>query len=331
MHIGDLDPRDDVAMADRYAVCVAVRTHDRPHYLPRTLEDDLADVRRASVGLERVLWGIWDRDLIGVVTLGLPEDRPEAMSAHIEILPERRRRGSGARALAAVMTYAAQRGRRRVVGTAHYPPAEAADHAHRVFLEHNGFLLVSSEPVWALALPARRVLLDGLAAQALAAYFDSYRVDTHEWVPDALIPSLCELANRAGIELATNAVERRLEPMDPTRYAAVRADDAAAGRDRLTTVAVEAATEQVVGFTELLMPPGITRAVQRVTYVHPAHRGRRLGAGMMVANVIALQEEYPERRDVHTELAVASEWGTGLSESIGYRPIELAGLYYRDV
>lgn len=332
MRIEALDPADDNLMARRFEVQVVVQSLARAHYQPPTFEDHLAELRTTHDGWEQVLWSIVERgEMAGLVTLTLRQDTPDTLMAQVEVLPRFRRRGYGARALIAAMEYAASRGRRRVVGEAHYPPSEAADHEYRVFLEHNGFRLASTSFVRALTVPVPRVLLEGIAAQTMSSYFDGYRVLSYEEIPDPLVPSLVALMNRFSVETPSREMDWVPETLDPRRYVQVRTADAAVGRDRLTTIAVDRATEQVVACTELLLRPGLTRAAQLATYVHPAHRGHQLGLAICAANLRVLQEQHPSRRDVHTEVNVETPWMVALLEAFGYRPIEMVGFYHRDL
>lgn len=319
-------------MAERHAVCVAVRTHDRPHYLPPTLDDALAEVRQGRPGEEMVLWGIIEQgQMAGVVTSRLRDESPDTLWAQVEVLPQFRRRGFGARALYSTLEYAAYRNRRRLVGVTHCKPAEAGHHEHRVFLEHNGFRLIATDLICSLALPVPRVLLQGVQAQTLSAYFDRYRVQTYDWVPDELLPSLLELVARVDTESPTIEIDWQSEPLGLAGYLAERAADSAAGRARITAVAVDRETDQAVGYSEVLLRPGITRASQRATFVRPGHRGCQLGLALVTAAVARLQEQHPDRRDMHTERPSDSPWMLTVHESLGFRPIELTGLFQREL
>jgi GNAT superfamily N-acetyltransferase len=327
-----LDPADDTLMARRYELRLVVQSTARAHAIVPTVAEELAAVRTPRVGEEQALWSIIERgEMAGVVRVMLRDDHPHTARAQIEVLPRFRRRGYGARALMVAIEYAAARGRRRILGEAYYPPAEAADHEYRVFLEHNGFRLVSTDFVRALTLPVPRVLLDGIAAMALSAYFDEYRVLTFDEVPAAVLPSLVQLMNRYRTEAPTREIDWLPDALDPQRYVEIRHADADTGRDRLTTIAVEMATDQVVACTELLLRPGLTQVAQLATYVHPHHRGHRLGQAVCAANLRALQEQHPTHRDVHTEVNVDTPWLAGVYESLGFRPIEMVGSFVRDL
>lgn len=101
------------------------------------------------------------------------------------------------------------------------------------------------------------------------------------------------------------------------------------GRHYLVSVALTSETEAVAA-TKLVVPAGDKPKVyQWTTLVRRDHRGHHLGAAVKVANLLALQERYPERTEVHTTNAEVNEAMIGINERLGFRAIELCPMFQR--
>jgi hypothetical protein len=94
---------------------------------------------------------------------------------------------------------------------------------------------------------------------------------------------------------------------------------------RLTTVAIETATDEVVAYTDLVLPSGApTKTWQWGTLVDRAHRGHRLGMAVKVANLRELQRAHPERETVATGNDATNAHMVGINEELGFRVVESA-------
>ncbi len=333
MTITPIDVADDATMSQMYAVVGACRQHDRPLFVRPPQAAVIEELRHADPGEKVHLWAIWDGDtMVGVLTAWLfLTDNLTTMWCLVDVHPEHRGRGHGTRGLQVLVDFARANGRTRMVTESHYPADRAEDHPFRMFAERRGFTLAQTEIIRRLELPVAPDLLAQLAHEARAAYQGRYRVESYEEVPPALRPSLCDCMNRLSTDAPSGQIDWEPESLDPQRYQGYLDLDARMGRGRLTAVAVEERSGQVVAYSELLLQPGTSRASQWGTLVRVGHRGHRLGLAVKVANLIALQARHPQRVDVTTGNAHDNPWMVSVNERLGFQPIELGPSFYRDL
>lgn len=333
MDIRPIDLADDALMAQMYAVVVAVRRYQRPHFVATPAAAAIGELRHLDPGETTHLWGIWEGDtLAGVVTAWLNiDDNTDKVWTQIDVHPDHRRRGHGTRAVEMLVDFARANGRTQIVVESKCPAEGAQDHPYRIFAERNGFRLGQTEIIRLLDLPVADVLLAGLADEARAAYRGRYRVQTFTQVPRELWPSLLTCMNRVGADAPTGEIDWEPETLGPDRYAGNLDLDRSTGRIRLTSVAIEESSGDVVAFTELGLAPDITRAHQWGTLVLAEHRGHRLGLAVKVAGLGALQTDHPDRVDIVTGNAHNNPWMVSINERLGFRPIELGLVFHRTV
>ncbi len=331
MQIRPVDFGADEQFTAWYAVAVAVRSHERPHFVPTAAGEVRALLTHLDPGEVQQHYAVWDAgDIVGCLSVWLPQDdNLETMWADVAIHPDHRRRGHGSRCLAKVFELAGEHGRTRIVGSACYPPQRAADHPHRVFLENNGFRLGNSAMTRQLELPVHPELLDALWREALQAGGAAYRVATFERVPEELVPGVCALAGLVAADGPSGEIDWEPRSLDPQTYRDRVELDRRLGRTCLTSVAVERASGEVVAYTELFLPRGVTRCHQAGTLVRGDHRGHRLGLAVKVANLRALQDDHPDRVDIITNNADANDWMIAINERLGFVAIEVEGEFYR--
>ncbi len=326
-----MDLADDALMSQMYAVIVDVRSYERPHFVPPSEASAVADLRHIDPGESTHLWGIWTDDtLVGVLTAWLPlHDNVDTVWAQLDIHPQHRRRGHGTAAISTLVEFAKTNGRTRIVTDSHYPADRAEDHPYRIFAERNGFRLGQTEIVRRLMLPVTDKPLTEIAQETRATHEGRYRVETFGEVPRELWASLCACMNRVAADAPTGEIEWEPESLTPERYGGFLVLDRQTGRVRLTAVALDEATGDVVAFSELALPPGNSRAFQWGTLVRAEHRGHRLGQAVKVANLVALQADYPDRVDVVTGNAHDNPWMVSINERLGFRTLELCPAFYR--
>lgn len=172
-------------------------------------------------------------------------------------------------------------------------------------------------------LPVPDDLLAEIAREGRAAYEGHYRVETFGEVPRDLWPSLGACMNRVGADAPTGEIDWEPESLTPQRYEGHLDLDRQTGRIRLTAVAVDERSGEVVAYSELMLPPSNPRAHQWGTLVLAEHRGHRLGQAVKVTNLVALQANHPERVDVMTASAHNNSWMVSINERLGFRPLEL--------
>lgn len=332
MRITTLDLADTDELGAAYAVVVASRSMDRSTFLAPGQADLVADWRHEDPGAQQVLRvARLDGRVVGMCAAWYPlGDNLDKVWADVDVDPAARRRGVGTALVDDLLAQARARGRSRVVVEAACPMTGPADHPCGAFAQRQGFRVGVTETTRRLVLPIPAARLAGLGAHARERYAGRYAVATYDEVPEQLVGPLCRLGNLVGSQAPSGDIEWETESMTPQRYRGFRTLDREQGRVRLTALATEVASGEVVAYTELMLRPGVARVEQWGTLVDEAHRGRRLGLAVKVANLQTLQDRFPDRREVTTSNAVENPWMVAINEDLGFRPVELLVAYLRD-
>jgi GNAT superfamily N-acetyltransferase len=333
VQIQEIDKSDDDLMARMYAVVTASQSVERPFFTPQPQDAAISDLRHVDPGERCDLLGVFDADeLVGVVTLWMGlTDNVDTAWMQLDVHPDHRRRGAGAAAISVALAHCASLGRTRAVGSARYPESRAEDHPNRRFAERHGFRLGSVDINRRLALPVPSARATALLEQARAAYEGDYRIDTFTEIPEELLAPLCACINRVEVEAPTGEIEWEEESLTPERLRGYAALDRQSGRLRFTSIARQVATGAVAGYTDLFVTGAMTRAMQSGTFVVGEHRGRRLGLGLKLANLAALQTARPQVREIFTGNNSANLPMVAVNEALGFQPVEIIGEFYRSV
>lgn len=318
-------------MARMYHLGVAVRTHQRPHVHPSTLLEVVRSVRYVDPGEDSLVIGSFETDaLVAMVSVWLPLDANlDTVWAQIDVHPDHRRRGHGRALVAATADLARQRGRNRIVVETITPAGAGSDHPHHAFAAALGFRPGLPAVIRRLELPVDSGRLDSLAAEAAGAAAGRYGVQAVEVVPESLIQSLCECMNRVGSEAPTGDIIWEEERLDAARYQARVGHERAIGQRRLTGLAVDRLSGQVVAYTELTLSADPNPHVQQGgTLVRAEHRGHRLGLAVKVANLRLLAQVAASRRAIFTGNAAVNEHMVAINEALGFVPFEAETPYY---
>ena len=207
------------------------------------------------------------------------------------------------------------------------PPAgRRRRHPYERFAAAHGYTAESTENVRILDLPVPDDLLDRLEASARERWGDAYRLETYtDGLPDELVAGYCRVSNLLNVDAPTGAVDFEAETLTPERYRGYLDLERRQGRQRLTTVAIEDATGEVVAYTDLVLPSGApTKVWQWGTLVDRAHRGHRLGMAVKVANLRELQWAHPERQTVSTGNDATNSYMVGINVELGFHVAEVA-------
>ena len=194
------------------------------------------------------------------------------------------------------------------------------------FAASQGFVAESTDNVRVLDLPVPDAVLDRLEASARERWAGAYRLETHtDGLPEELVEGYCRVSNLLNVDAPTGAVDFEAETLTPERYRGYLDLERRQGRRRLTTVALEEATGEVVAYTDLVLPSGApTKTWQWGTLVDRAHRGHRLGMAVKVANLRELQSAHPERETVGTGNDATNSYMVGINEEMGFHVVEVA-------
>ena len=337
MDILDVDPADDAAMAAWHAAYLEADLFERESPTPWQLPELLAEARATQTqhryafvsgreGGDVVAAGRVTVDLLSNSHIAFVEDY---------VRPGHRRRGHGRAVLDRLEELARSWGCTSALTESAWasdlgPDGTAAP--GREFARATGFHLGLVDVQRAVTLPVAGDLLASLADDARASYEPDYRLDT--WtgpVPD----EYAEGWARLGALVATEAPMGELEfdPESPS-VEALREREAvqeAQGRLKHNTVAVDA-EGAVVAYSDIattIHEPGV--GYQWGTLVDPAHRGRRLGLAVKVANLAHLQASRPDITRVITYNAEVNEHMIAINRQLGFEPVEYLGEFQKSL
>lgn len=243
------------------------------------------------------------------------------------MVPEARRGGVGSALLAEGERLARAAGRTQALSQTTFAMerADGGGSPGMEFARARGFQIGLGDVQRVLDLPLEAGRLDRLVAQA-AAYHDGYRFETYRGaLPDELLRPIWELRGAVASEAPTGDIERTATPFDADAVAADAVELEAAGRERVTCVAL-APSGEVAGYTDLVLAEHDPDWVyQWGTLVWRAHRGHRLGLALKVRNAAYLQrlldEEGRHPRAIRTWNAESNSAMVGVNEAMGFRAV----------
>lgn len=333
--IRPLDVHDDAALEAAYATYAASDRHGREELASSwDLEEVRVDWRAEKPHRWQGVWVVVDGGAtaaVGWVTTPL-QDNPQLASVELYTHPDHRGRGHGSALLTHLERVAGERGRSILVSEVPYPYAAPADGAGETgpdFLTRRGWEFGLGDVKRTLALPVAEERLDRLAARA-APHHAAYRLETFTGpVPDAWAEQYAALAATLMTEAPTGELD--LEPESPD-VAILRSTEetlAQQGRTRYTTLAFHD-SGVLAGLTDLVTSAhDAGRAYQWGTMVDRAHRGRRLGLALKVANLRAFQRARADTRTVVTYNAEVNAHMIGVNELLGFVPVERLGEFQK--
>ena len=269
-----------------------------------------ADLDSDPTMQRHALLAIEDGEVVGAAAYELPllEDLDVAW-VNVLVDARHRRRGVGKALIAALTDVVAEAGRRRMVGDARVGgPGEqfAAAVGARVTQVDVGSVLDVTTT-------------DSAALDVFAKPDSAYElVQWRDRCPDEWVERF------AVARTAMNDAPHGDEPHDDWGWdrARVRALEERRMRWHVrtyTTVAVEVASGEVGGFTDLLIVDRPTTAAQEDTGVLAAHRGHGLGLSVKAANLLALVENEPQITRVMTWNAEGNRHMRAVNERLGFR------------
>jgi GNAT superfamily N-acetyltransferase len=328
-----LDVQDAESCRQAYDVFVASKGVGRPWFEGPSFEEMLIDWRHDDPAELKESWVVTDDELgvAGCAMMWFPmNDNTSLTWFDLQVHPAARRRGHGSELMERVVERAQANGRDEIIGDLMAPQGEP-DHPYRRFAEKHGFLLSNTEIIRHLDLPVADDLLDRLEAGARPRWEAGYRLETHAGgVPEPLRESLCAVMNQLAVDAPTGDIEFEPESLDPARYQQQLDVEREQKRARLTTVAIDTASGDVVAYTDLVVPAGAPSVVwQWGTLVHRDHRGHSLGMAVKIENLRRLQADHPTRKRVTTGNDDTNSYMVSINEQLGFRIVELCPAYHR--
>lgn len=321
-----IDPLDNALVDAWIAMQNAIAAHDRPGdalYSPAHQRLRLF-LYPASVAVERYVAQV-DGLVVGGFELVLfLQDNQHLANFELEVHPDHRRRGVGTRLLEFMEQRVAELGRDTLLAgvSETVEGGPTMDHAGREFAKARGYKAVDNE------IHRRNDLFavedDDLAKLYADAWAKAAGYELVQWVnhaPEDIVEGIAAMRARMytdppmGEELDIRPAHFDVERVrDEER---VRADR---GELQLAAAVRHVESGEVAGLTDILVLPGDeTHAGQNDTIVDPAHRGKRLGTILKIANQRLLREYRPKLRYVHTWNAEVNSHMIAINEAIGYR------------
>lgn len=243
----------------------------------------------------------------------------DAADLEIYVDPAWQHRGIGRDLLEVAERVARERGRTLLTGSTEVPLGSPAGERRDRFARAAGFEPALAEARFVLRLPVDPAVLDALECEVLDAG-RGYRLVTWR--------GACPLEWRAGriraargmsTDVPSGDLEVEPEHWDAARLAVFERVVEAMDRATISAAAI-APDGSLAAFSELAVPrvaPLV--AYQLDTIVMPAHRGRRLGLRVKVANLRSLQEAFPTARRVITTNATSNAPMIRVNERLGFR------------
>ena len=150
--------------------------------------------------------------------------------------------------------------------------------------------------------------------------------------PEEDLDDRCELGRRMSTDIPTGELDADEEIWDHARVRALEASLAAQNRAKVTTAARHDGSGHLVGFTEVAIPLGAPESAwQHDTLVMREHRGHGLGFALKVANLLAVQAQYPAVRRISTWNAEENVPMIAVNEEIGCRVEAYSAYWHRPI
>lgn len=317
MHIETLDPADDTRVAEVLALWREAQTVDRPRDPAFTPTSERGRIVHPLPDEPTTYHLAYDGGrLVGVADLELPNlDNTGTGWMQLHVRPEARRRGTGDALWAHVAQRCRAADRKLVVFEA------AMDSPGEVFARRHGAELG--------ILSARRRLVVDDGARALAgalaagAHEHAVGYELHSFrgaTPARWLGGLAYLQGRMSIDAPLDDLEWEPEHYDADRQRGREALFEAHGIRAHTTLAVQARTGAVAGFSTIgLCVDDLTAGHQWNTIVDPDHRGHRLGILVKAANLRFTLAHEPAMATVLTWNAVSNAHMIAVNEAMGFR------------
>ena len=325
MDLVDVDPRDDAAFAEWFAVTDAVEQHLRPGEPGWLLEQErlgAVDGLRPDADTTCELVGVRDGGrLVGAARLLLPQvDNRHSVEVLLSVHPGERRGGVGRLLAAEVERRARAHGRDTLIAFADEPPTGDGGAVVRAAADALGWRVAQVDVRRDLDLPLDPARCAELTAQALPHAVDYELRTWWDRTPDELVEDRARLDTDFSLDAPKDELDWREEVWDGERVRRNEARHQALGRTFLATGAVHRATGRLVGFTEVgLARSEPRRAFQWGTMVLGAHRGHRLGLLLKLAVLQELAATSPATRWVSTWNAQENRAMIAVNEALGAR------------
>ncbi|MGI8434728.1 MAG: GNAT family N-acetyltransferase [Nocardioidaceae bacterium] len=332
MHIRPLEVSADEEFADFYAIERDAELFDRPDAPFASAHEERVFLLQADPFERITAYAAFDGDrMVGAaLTAFTLLDNTDKGFVQVDVAPPLRRRGIGSALVEHLVELCRQAERDTVLAQCWVPLEQRDSHPDALFASKNGFELANVEIRRQLELPVPMEQLDAWSVEA-ATHHRNYGLLTFvDQIPDALLPSLCEVSNQLAVDAPTGTLEFEVEGLTPEVHKIRQAILEEQDRSVFTTLALDPSGGRTVAFSTLMVPRRQQRVVhQWGTLVDRAHRGHRLGLAVKAANLRAVQTSYPDRRVAETTNAETNAPMVAINEKMGFAPVELLTEFQR--
>jgi len=262
-----------------------------------------------------------DGEVVGAArTSVLLDENPHLGLPEVWVAAHHRRAGVGSTLLRTGEAWAVERG--RTVLLTEVASALGATAPGVLFAQSHGYDVAGANTVRAADLRATEPTWPALD-QRVAAAGSAATVQVFVGVPPPPYDArLCALLDRFVDEIPLGDVALEGADWTPERVRARIAAQEAAGRTRLTVLAL-AADGSPAGFADVTLSPASPRLAEiGSTLVHPHHRGRRLGLALKLTLHRELRARCPGCEVVRTENAEVNTAMAHVNDQLGYVAVE---------
>jgi GNAT superfamily N-acetyltransferase len=308
-----LDLADDSALAAAYAVEYEATAQARPGWVPLG-ESARILAWRADNGWIRSLVGAFTDDgLVGFAASLTAHDTPDTTWVSVAVLPQQQRRGVGTM-LSRAAEQASPHSTTRFVASAYRRTAADIGNLIHGFAQPLGYTCATTETVVELDLASAHI--------SPAEPPDGYTVTTHvDGVPHALHGQVGVLKGMVDTEAPHGTLQWQPTPVSAEEYQAEIGLWQEQGRTAVESIALDR-DGHVVAWTCLLTAADPNRPAQvEGTLVLKQHRGRRLGAAVKSANLLAARAHGHTTR-VRTSSDDQNVWMRAINRQLGFVPVE---------
>lgn len=319
MHIVTVDGQDPDVFKRFYELKYAVRREELEFPVGLGLEEarvlmtgNHSDLR--ADGLALVDGDVW----LGIAWLDWwLLDNTDTVEVEFAVDPAYRRRGVASRLLEAVIERARAEGRQMLTGINVAGDPVTGESPGTAFASARGFVRKHAELQQVLELPLSEEQL-AVVERPVPGY---EIVQWGEHTPDEWLEQFAELIT--GMYTDVPHGDRTVEATrwTPELVREAEARRVAQGRFTYTTAAVHTDSGSLAAYTQMGGTPETPdRLGQYDTYVHPSHRGRRLGIAVKLPNLRSLQSRLTHPAVLHTWNAPENTPMIAVNEKLGFRP-----------
>lgn len=313
-------------MRQIFEVGVAAKSHDQQWFAPISLDSWLIHMRRPDPEDAQELYGFFDPAgrCLGSSLLFIPlQDNTDKVYSVVDVAPEHRRHGVGRALVERNVQRAGELGRSMLFAETLVPGVADSDHPFVKFARATGFSAGWDEVARHLSLPVSPGRLDELAT-ATAAHVGDYDIEVFvDGVPEQHLAGLAELLSLLAVDAPSGDIEFEAEAVTPDRLRRMAAREREQGRTHLSALAIHRSTGVVAAQSDLTIDAGVEHANQLGTFVHRAHRGKRLGMAVKVANLRRLHRDRPDVRFVRTMNAETNDHMVSINVELGFEVVEV--------